>query len=479
MPGGSANAHVHKTSFRKSLPGKESSRKRRIHTHWIMVSFGTASRYTWKITGPAYTITDDQDGPTNDKKAVSPVTREQTKQDASCALARVFRVRPRHVKKILFAFGTRPEAIKLAPLILQMREQSGDFSVRVCVTGQHRELLDQMLVLFGIKPDHDLNLMRPGQSLAGLTGAILERLPDLIKEEKPDLVLVQGDTTTAFVAGLSAYYAQVPVGHVEAGLRTGNMLSPFPEEANRRLLGVLADIHFAPTERARANLISENVLPQRIHVTGNTGIDALFHVLDRLDKDRELERGISGQFPFLDPRRRLILVTGHRRENFGEGIDRICEALKSIAEKDQGVEIVWPIHLNPNVRESARRALGAGRPENGRIRLIEPVDYVPFVYLMKHAHFIITDSGGIQEEAPALGKPVLVMRDVTERPEGVWAKTVKLVGTGRGKIFQEIKELLENPVSYQAMAQARNPYGDGQAAQRIVEIIEQVLNYPV
>jgi UDP-N-acetylglucosamine 2-epimerase (non-hydrolysing) len=369
------------------------------------------------------------------------------------------------VKKTLITFGTRPEAIKMAPVVEAMKK-SDVFDVRVCVTAQHRQMLDQVLELFGIVPDYDLNLMKPGQDLTDITSNVLLGMRQVLRTWRPDYVLVHGDTTTTFAAALAAYYEKVPVGHVEAGLRTGNIYSPWPEEMNRRLAGAITSIHFAPTEKAKQNLLLENVPDERIHITGNTVIDALLEVVSRLRSDISLASTLAKQFSFLDPDRRLILVTGHRRENFGEGFERICRALGTIAQRED-VEIVYPVHLNPNVQEPVKRILG----NNPRIRLIEPLDYLPFVYLMDRSYIIITDSGGVQEEAPSLGKPVLVMRDTTERPEAVDAGTVKLVGTDEDAIVREALHLLDDHNEYQRMSHAHNPYGDGQACRRIVEVL--------
>jgi UDP-N-acetylglucosamine 2-epimerase (non-hydrolysing) len=385
------------------------------------------------------------------------------------------------LKKILLIFGTRPEAIKMAPVFLRLKT-AATFQVKVAVTAQHRHMLDQVLDIFGIKPDFDLDIMSPDQDLFDITSRALIGLKKVLQEEQPDLVLVHGDTTTTFVAALAAFYLKIPVGHVEAGLRTKDKHRPFPEEINRQLAGVLTDYHFAPTPWARDNLLAEGVPPERIWVTGNTVIDALRIIAGRVEQEKEQWRSYFDQEYRLSLNgKRLILVTGHRRENFGPGFESICWALRDVVEAFADVVVVYPVHLNPNVQRPVKEILapvgaGPGEGQAGhRLFLLPPLDYAPFVYLLSQSYVVLTDSGGIQEEAPALGKPVLVMRDVTERPEGVWAKTVKLVGTDRGTIFQEIQELLEVPASYQTMAQARNPYGDGQAAQRIAEIIEQIL----
>lgn len=371
--------------------------------------------------------------------------------------------------KVLAVFGTRPEAIKMAPVVNALRGRPDRFSCVVCVTAQHREMLDQVLGLFSIVPDHDLNLMRPGQGLYDVTTAVLREFPAVLGLERPGLVLVHGDTTTTMAATLAAYYARVPVGHVEAGLRTGNKYAPFPEEINRRVTGAIADLHFAPTKASRENLLREGAPEGSIVVTGNTVIDALLSVAERLRGDGALVKRMEAQFPFLDPSKKLILVTGHRRENFGEGFERICHALSEIASLRPSAEILYPVHLNPNVQESVRRILGTGRRPN--IHLIGPVDYLPFVYLMMRSHLILTDSGGIQEEAPSLGKPVLVMREVTERPEAVMAGTARLVGTDREKIVAETLRLLDDADAYRSMSVAQNPYGDGKAAGRIADFL--------
>ncbi len=374
--------------------------------------------------------------------------------------------------RVLSVFGTRPEAIKMAPVIRALSDATDRFESAVCVTAQHREMLDQVLSLFGIRPGHDLDLMTPGQDLFGVTSGVLSGLKPVILSERPDIVLVHGDTTTTMAASLAAYYLQVRVGHVEAGLRTGNRYAPFPEEINRKVAGALADIHFAPTAAARDNLLREGVPPEAIVVTGNTVIDALLSVSGRIDADPALKGRLAAEFSFLDPERRLVLVTGHRRESFGAGFESICGALAEIADARPDVEILYPVHLNPNVREPVNRILGAGLRRN--VHLVEPVDYLPFVYLMGRSALIVTDSGGIQEEAPALGKPVLVMREVTERPEAVAAGTVKLVGTDRAKIVAETMRLLSDTGAYRAMSLARNPYGDGRAAERIVAALSRM-----
>lgn len=371
--------------------------------------------------------------------------------------------------KIMVVFGTRPEAIKMAPLVKGLQAQSPAIETVVCVTAQHREMLDQVLQLFEIVPEHDLNIMKPGQDLFDITGNILNGLKPVLAKEKPDWVLVHGDTTTTLATSLAAYYAQVPVGHVEAGLRTGNKLAPFPEEMNRRLTGAIADLHFAPTPVAQANLLREGVGNEAIHVTGNTVIDALLAVVHKLRHDEAAQQALRERFAFLDAAKRLILVTGHRRENFGEGFQNICQALADIAAEHDDVEVLYPVHLNPNVRKPVQEILAARKLSN--VHLIDPVDYLPFVYLMDRSHLIITDSGGVQEEAPSLGKPVLVMRDTTERPEAVDAGTVRLVGTERTRIVEETRRLLNDSEAYAAMTRAHNPYGDGKAVERIIKIM--------
>jgi UDP-N-acetylglucosamine 2-epimerase (non-hydrolysing) len=367
--------------------------------------------------------------------------------------------------KLLTVFGTRPEAIKMAPVVQALAAAEG-LEARVCVTAQHRQMLDQVLRLFDIRPDFDLNLMKAGQGLTDITCGILTGLRDVFREFRPDRILVHGDTTTTFAASMAAYYERIPVGHVEAGLRSGNNYSPWPEEVNRRVTSVVADLHFAPTPAAKRNLVQEGTSEANIVVTGNTVIDALEGVVRQIDDDASLAESLRAQFPFLDARRRMILVTGHRRENFGAGFEQICSALRRLSERSD-VQLVYPVHLNPNVREPVQRILGGCE----RIHLIEPQDYLPFVYLMKRSHLIVTDSGGVQEEAPSLGKPVLVMRDTTERPEAVEAGTVRLVGTDAERIVGEAVRLLDDDDAYQAMGRAHNPYGDGRAARRIVSEI--------
>ncbi|HBC3960608.1 TPA: UDP-N-acetylglucosamine 2-epimerase (non-hydrolyzing) [Vibrio parahaemolyticus] len=367
-------------------------------------------------------------------------------------------------KRILTVFGTRPEAIKMAPLVHALTADER-FYAKVCVTAQHREMLDQVLELFEITPDYDLNLMKPGQDLTDVTCGILQGLKPVLAEFKPDYVLVHGDTATTLSTTLAAYYQQIKIGHVEAGLRTGNIYSPWPEEGNRKLTGALADLHFAPTETSKQNLLAENISEDKIIVTGNTVIDALLKVIEKLNSDEKLKSQMQKKFGFLDADKRLVLITGHRRESFGGGFERICQAIAQLAVKFPEVEFVYPMHLNPNVREPVSRLLSG----LNNVFLIEPLDYLPFVYAMNRASVLLTDSGGIQEEAPSLGKPVLVMRDTTERPEAVEAGTVKLVGTDVEKIVTELSTLLVDEVAYKAMSFAHNPYGDGEACARICD----------
>lgn len=387
------------------------------------------------------------------------------------------------MKKVLLVFGTRPEAIKMAPLVKELQKYPERFEAIVCVTAQHRQMLDQVLQLFDIRPQYDLDIMQPGQDLFDITCNVLQRLKPVLQKEQPDIVMVHGDTTTTMAAALAAYYCRIPVGHVEAGLRTGNKYSPFPEEINRTLTGSLTDLHFAPTGAARDNLLREGVADTTITVTGNTVIDALQMVLKKMKDeglDSEIENQLVTRYPSLErifashkplaPSSRLILVTGHRRENFGKGFENICHALADLALRYPDVEILYPVHLNPNVQKPVNRILGSVRSKN--IHLIEPVDYLPFVHLMNRSHLIITDSGGVQEEAPSLGKPVLVLRDTTERPEAIVAGTVRLVGTNREMIVAEAARLVDDESAYQLMAQAHNPYGDGLAAERIVRALQ-------
>ena len=376
--------------------------------------------------------------------------------------------------RILLVFGTRPEAIKMAPLVKEF-EKHTVFDVKICITAQHRQMLDQVLDIFDIKPDYDLDLMKPGQSLYDITSNVLHGMQKVLQEYRPDVVLVHGDTTTTFAASLAAFYEQIPVGHVEAGLRTNNLYSPWPEEANRQLTGVLATYHFAPTQTAKENLLKENKNEKNIIVTGNTVIDALYLILEKINSDNQLQKKIVQNIQaqinnpsFSLDNTKFILVTGHRRENFGQGFINICTALKTIALNNPDIHIIYPVHLNPNVRKPVNELLA--QIEN--IHLIEPLQYEEFVYLMSKAYFIITDSGGIQEEAPSLGKPVLVMRDTTERPEAVQAGTVKLVGTKPEKIINEMQRLIDDAKEYERMSRAHNPYGDGKASQRIVEFLK-------
>lgn len=357
----------------------------------------------------------------------------------------------------------------MAPLVKAL-QHSTQLESKVCVTAQHREMLDQVLQLFDIRPDFDLNIMKSGQDLTDITIAILKELRTLFQSYKPDLILVHGDTATTFAASLAGYYQKVKIGHVEAGLRTGNIYSPWPEEANRKLTGALSNYHFAPTVAAQKNLLKENISPKNILITGNTVIDALLTVVAKIKNDHNLAETLSKQFSFLQPNDRFILVTGHRRENFGGGFERICLALAKIAEKYSDIKIIYPVHLNPNVQEPVHRLLS----HFPNIHLISPLDYLPFVYLMSRAYIILTDSGGIQEEAPSLGKPVLVMRETTERPEAVEAGTVKLVGTNSDLIISSVSDLLENQQTYARMSLAHNPFGDGSACTKIVQYIENL-----
>ena len=382
-----------------------------------------------------------------------------------------------NMKKILLVFGTRPEAIKMAPLVKKLQEMPKAFQTIVCVTGQHREMLDQVLRLFEITPDYDLNIMKPNQDLYDITSRILLGMRDVLKEVQPDIVLVHGDTTTSMAAALAAFYQQIPVGHVEAGLRTGNIYSPWPEEMNRLITGRITTHHFSPTPLARENLLREHVAEEQIIVTGNTVIDALQMVVSKLSEDATLASEVANRISEmeydvtrLDGAKRMVLITGHRRENFGEGFLNICHAIKHLAEQYPEVDFVYPMHLNPNVRKPVLEILGEGA-EN--VFLIEPLDYLPFVYMMQHSTLILTDSGGVQEEAPGLGKPVLVMRDTTERPEAVEAGTVLLVGTNREKIEQGVSQLLDDADMYRRMSEAVNPYGDGLACERIVNKLRE------
>ncbi|RUO74546.1 UDP-N-acetylglucosamine 2-epimerase (non-hydrolyzing) [Pseudidiomarina sediminum] len=376
-------------------------------------------------------------------------------------------------KKFLVVFGTRPEAIKMAPLVKAL-QQVPSWDVRVCVTAQHREMLDQVLRLFNITPEYDLNLMQPKQSLNQLAARVLTEIEPVLTEFAPDLVFVHGDTLTTLTTAMAAYFQQIPVAHIEAGLRTGNIYSPWPEEANRKLVAGITRWHFAPTPASQANLLAEGVDATTIHVTGNTVIDALLHVRDELEHNAALQQGFAEQFDAVTGPlgQKMILVTGHRRESFGAGFERICSALAELAKANPDTQIVYPVHLNPHVQEPVKRLLS----DISNVHLIAPQDYLPFVYLMNRATVILTDSGGIQEEAPSLGKPVLVMRDTTERPEAVAAGTVKLVGTDTAKIVSETQRLLDDVDYYQSMSQAHNPYGDGTACAQIVALLQQELS---
>ena len=375
------------------------------------------------------------------------------------------------MKKVLLVFGTRPEAIKMAPLVKAF-ENEPTIESKVCVTAQHREMLDQVLEMFDIKPDYDLNIMKPGQDLFDVTSNVLLGLKDVLNDFSPDVVLVHGDTTTTSSASLASFYNKIKVGHVEAGLRTGDMYSPWPEEANRQITGVLANYHFAPTTTSANNLLKENKNPNDIVVTGNTVIDALFLALDKIEKNDELKskiiESINSQYELKDDKK-IILVTGHRRENFGDGFINICEALKTIALNNPDIDIVYPVHLNPNVQKPVKEILS----NTSNVYLINPLQYEQFIYMMNKSYFIITDSGGVQEEAPSLGKPVLVMRDTTERPEAVEAGTVKLVGTNKESIINEAQKLLDEENEYNTMSKAHNPYGDGKACERIINFIKE------
>lgn len=384
------------------------------------------------------------------------------------------------MKKILLVFGTRPEAIKMAPLVKKFQEDS-EFQTIVCVTAQHREMLDQVLDIFDIKPDYDLNIMKQGQDLYDITSKVLLGLRDVFYETNPDIVLVHGDTTTSTAAALAAFYKQIPVAHVEAGLRTNNIYSPWPEEMNRRMTGRIATYHLAPTELSRQNLLKENIDNQNIVITGNTVIDALFWVVNKIKEDDKLAetlqkniKNIGYDVERIDDNRKLVLITGHRRENFGEGFKNICNAIRTLSIKYPEVDFVYPMHLNPNVRKPIAEIFGNDKNKPTNTFFIEPLDYLNFIFLMEKADIILTDSGGIQEEAPSLGKPVLVMRNNTERPEAVEAGTVKLVGTDYDKIVNEVSQLLENEESYNKMSRAVNPYGDGLACERIVNFMKGV-----
>jgi len=375
------------------------------------------------------------------------------------------------MKKILLVFGTRPEAIKMAPLVKAFQKESA-FITKVCVTAQHREMLDQVLEIFDIQPDYDLNLMKPGQDLYDITSDVLMGMKKVLSEFNPDMVFVHGDTTTTSATSLAAFYQKIKIGHVEAGLRTGNIYSPWPEEANRQITTVLANYHFAPTHTSKENLLQENKQPQDILVTGNTVIDALFLALEKIGNNEDLKTKIINSINAnytLNPNKRIILVTGHRRENFGQGFINICEALKTIANNNPDVDIVYPVHLNPNVQKPVKTILA----HSNNIYLIPPLPYESFIYMMNQSHFIITDSGGVQEEAPSLGKPVLVMRDTTERPEAIEAGTVKLVGTKYDIIVNEAQKLLDDKQVYERMSKAHNPYGDGKACEKIVNFTRE------
>lgn len=378
------------------------------------------------------------------------------------------------MKKILIVFGTRPEAIKMAPLIKEL-ELEESFDTRICVTAQHREMLDQVLELFDIEPDYDLDLMRSGQDLYDITSGVLLGLREALKSFKPDLVLVHGDTATCFASTLAAFYQQIPVGHIEAGLRTGSLSSPWPEEANRVLTGKLACWHFAPTERNKNSLLSEQVKSDKIIVTGNTVIDALQWVVNKIENSPFLHNEILKNFQAIGLtddilKERFVLITGHRRENFGEGFKNICKALNKLAKNNPEINFIYPVHLNPNVQHPVQQLLA----NVSNVYLIAPLSYEPFVYLMQKSYLVLTDSGGIQEEAPGLGKPVLVMRDTTERPEAVEAGTVKLIGTDLDNIVNEVQNLLDNQVDYKKMSQAHNPFGDGKASKRIINFIRDL-----
>ncbi|MBE6343653.1 MAG: UDP-N-acetylglucosamine 2-epimerase (non-hydrolyzing) [Lentimicrobiaceae bacterium] len=384
------------------------------------------------------------------------------------------------MKKVLLVFGTRPEAIKMAPLVKKFQEDS-EFQTIVCVTAQHREMLDQVLDIFDIKPDYDLNIMKQGQDLYDITSRVLLGLRDVLSETNLDVVLVHGDTTTSTAAALAAFYKQIPVAHVEAGLRTNNIYSPWPEEMNRRITGRIATYHLAPTELSRQNLLKENVDNQNIIITGNTVIDALLWVVNKIKSDANLAdtlqiniKNNGYDIDRIEDKRKLVLITGHRRENFGEGFRNICNAIKTLSIKYPDVDFVYPMHLNPNVRKPIAEIFGNDKDKSGNTFFIEPLDYLNFIFLMEKADIILTDSGGIQEEAPSLGKPVLVMRNNTERPEALEAGTVKLVGTDYDKIINEVSELLDNEESYNKMSKAVNPYGDGSACKRIVDFLKEV-----
>ena len=382
------------------------------------------------------------------------------------------------MKTVMLVFGTRPEAIKMAPLVKAFQAASNSFRTLVCVTGQHREMLDQVLHIFDIQPDYDLNIMKQGQDLYDVTSRVLLGLREVLKEVRPDVVLVHGDTTTSTAAALAAFYAQIPVGHVEAGLRTHNIYSPWPEEMNRQLTGRIATWHFAPTPLSRQNLLAENVAEAQITVTGNTVIDALYWVVDKIKNDASLSQQLDAELQRagydverLSGGRKLVLITGHRRENFGDGFIHMCTAIKDLTQRYPQVDFVYPMHLNPNVRKPIHEVFGQDLSGLGNMFFIEPLEYLSFVHLMEKSHIVLTDSGGIQEEAPGLGKPVLVMRDTTERPEALTAGTVKLVGTDYDKIVSAVSTLLDDEAAYAVMSHAVNPYGDGKACGRIVDTL--------
>lgn len=383
------------------------------------------------------------------------------------------------MKKIMLVFGTRPEAIKMAPLVKEFQKHPDKFETIVCVTGQHRQMLDQVLSIFDIKPNYDLNIMKQGQDLYDVTSRVLTGMRSVLDDTNPDVVLVHGDTTTSTAAALAAFYRQISVGHVEAGLRTHNIYSPWPEEMNRQITSRIAEYDFAPTPLSRENLIKENVADDKITVTGNTVIDALYWVVDTMKKDNNLDkelqqvlRNAGYDVNRLDNGKKLVLITGHRRENFGDGFISMCKAIKTLTEKYPSVDFVYPMHLNPNVRKPIHAVFGENLDNISNMFFIEPLEYLSFVYLMEKSTIVLTDSGGIQEEAPGLGKPVLVMRDTTERPEALSAGTVKLVGTNYNKIVSEVSDLLDNASHYNKMSKAVNPYGDGRACSRIVEVLK-------
>jgi UDP-N-acetylglucosamine 2-epimerase (non-hydrolysing) len=382
------------------------------------------------------------------------------------------------MKRVMLVFGTRPEAIKMAPLVKEFQKDPTHFETIVCVTGQHRQMLDQVLQIFDIKPDFDLNIMKQGQDLYDVTARVLTGMRDVFQQVRPDVVLVHGDTTTSTAAALAAFYQQIPVGHVEAGLRTHNIYSPWPEEMNRQITGRIATYDFAPTPLSRQNLLQENVADEQITVTGNTVIDALYWVVDKIKNDGALSSELSGvlaqagyDVSRLDGGKKLVLITGHRRENFGEGFISMCRAIQTLTKKYPEVDFVYPMHLNPNVRKPIHEVFGEDLSHLGNMFFIEPLEYLSFVYLMEKSNIVLTDSGGIQEEAPGLGKPVLVMRDTTERPEALSAGTVKLVGTDYERIVGEVSSLLDDAAHYEEMSKAVNPYGDGLACGRIVKIL--------